>query len=79
MESAGFLQDISSLTFLGYMLGMWSGGFLSNRFGLRPVIIMSAVMIPTTLLLSAYFNDYFIAYIIARFSVPFFTSYSPAG
>ena len=76
MASASFLHDISSLTFIGFMIGQVGSGCLSDRFGRRPIILTSAIMIPCILFISPYLQDYFLAYIIARIAVPVFTGYN---
>ena len=76
VNSSDFLIDIISLTFAGFMIGQSSSGILSDKFGRRPLILMSGITIPILLLVTGYFNGFFASYIIARIGITMLTGYS---
>ena len=76
VNSSDFLIDIISLTFAGFMIGQSGSGILSDKFGRRPLILMSGITIPILLLVTGYFNEFFASYIIARIGITILTGYS---
>ena len=78
-ERKSTLYDYKSLTFLGFFLSNIVGGVLSDRFGRKPVLVMSAVAISLTASAIAIFGHHFYVYPTGRFVLMFSSFYNQVG
>ena len=65
-----------SIGYLGYLCSQLYTGFVADRFGRKPTMLLSMALCPSIMFLVAYFNEYDVAvYIAGRFFVLFFIGY----
>ncbi|MBQ0019004.1 MAG: MFS transporter [Bacteroidales bacterium] len=67
IESDPFMQGVAMTTALvGCLIGAMVAGVLADRFGRKPLLILSAVFFTVSALMTGYFND-FTMFNVARF------------